>query len=144
VRTHTVSARFAPRDAGARKIFGQADIVLECVGAAQTATQAVRCVQKGGVIVIVEVFAEPVPLDVELIQDRELEVRGTLMYRRNDHMDAIRALSGGDIGGHRLLSRCFPFREYREVYEFIEANRESELKVMIELDYVGTASGKAD
>jgi len=131
---HTVNARLAPPGAEARKIFGQADVVFECVGSAQTAAQAVDCVRKGGVIVIVGVFAEPVPLDVGLIQDRELELRGTLMYRRDDYIDAIRALSAGDIHSQPLLTKCFPFREYPQAYDFIEANRERVMKVMMDLD----------
>ena len=86
---------------------------------------------------IVGVFAEPVPLDVGLIQDRELEVRGTLMYRRDDYIDAIRALSAGDIHSQPLLSKCFLFREYQQAYDFIEVNRERVMKVMMDLDEPG-------
>ena len=89
--------------------------------------------RKGGVIVIVGVFPEPVPFDLGLIQDREIEVRGTLMYRQNDYLDAIRALSAGNIHGQPLVSKSFPFREYRQAYAFIEANRERVMKVMMEV-----------
>jgi L-iditol 2-dehydrogenase len=130
---HTVNTRLGPADAEVRKILGQADVVMECVGAAATAAQAVHCVRKGGVIVIVGVFPEPVPFDLGLIQDREIEVRGTLMYRQNDYLDAIRALSAGNIHGQPLVSKSFPFREYLAAYDFIEANRERVMKVMMEV-----------
>lgn len=39
-----------------------------------------------------------------------------------------------------LLTRSFSFRDYREAYAFIEENRESVMKVMIDLDGLAEAS----
>jgi L-iditol 2-dehydrogenase len=117
------------------EVFGpdRADTAFECVGVAETANQAIRGVRKGGTVIVVGVFSDRPEIDLGLVQDRELEVRGTLMYRREDYVDAVRCLSEGGIISKPLLTKSFSFRNYPEAYLFIEANREKVMKVMIEL-----------
>lgn len=118
------------------EVFGRdrADVAFECVGAAETANQAIRNVRKGGTIVVVGVFGDRPEIDMGLVQDRELELRGTLMYQRQDYVEAIRCLSEGGITVGPLLTNTFPFRQYPEAYAFIEDNREKVMKIMVELD----------
>jgi L-iditol 2-dehydrogenase len=131
---------FNPREARLEdrvaEVFGskRADVTFECVGLAETANQAIRCVRKGGAVIIVGVFAERPPIDLGLVQDRELELRGTLMYQRQDYVDAIRCLAEGGIAVEPLLTKTFSFRRFPEAYTFIEENREKVMKVMIDLD----------
>jgi L-iditol 2-dehydrogenase len=56
------------------------------------------------------------------------------MYQRHDYMDAIRCLAEGGVTAQPLLSVSFPFRRYLEAYQYIEANRDRVMKVMIDLD----------
>ena len=132
---HTVNPRAGSLDSSVTEVFGpdRADVAFECVGAAETANQAIRGVKKGGTIVVVGVFGDRPEIDLGLVQDRELEVRGTLMYQRQDYVDAIRCLAEGGVITLPLLTRSFPFRSYPEAYRFIEGNRENVMKVMIEL-----------
>jgi L-iditol 2-dehydrogenase len=121
--------------AAVARVFGvdRADIAFECVGTAETANSAIHGVRKGGTIIIVGVFGNRAEIDVGLVQDRELEVRGTLMYQRQDYVDAIRCLAEGGALISPLLTKSFPFRSYPEAYAFIESNRENVMKVMINL-----------
>jgi len=115
---------------------GRADVAFECVGLAETANQAILGVRKGGMVIVVGVFGDRASIDLGLVQDRELELRGTLMYQRQDYVDAIRCLAEGGIAVAPLLTKSFSFRHYPEAYAFIEANREQVMKVMIDLDEV--------
>jgi L-iditol 2-dehydrogenase len=134
--TNTFNPREGCLDDRVAEVFGskRADVTFECVGCAQTANQAIRCVRKGGVVIVVGVFGECPPIDLGLVQDRELEMRGSLMYCRHDYEDAIRCLADGGIASDPLLTRTFSFRQYPEAYAFIEENREKVMKVMIDLD----------
>jgi L-iditol 2-dehydrogenase len=135
-----IANTFNPREAcledRVAEVFGskRADVTFECVGCAQTANQAIHCVRKGGVVIVVGVFGDRPLIDLGLVQDRELEVRGTLMYQRQDYEDAIRCLAEGGIASDPLLTKTFSFRRYPEAYAFIEENREKVMKVMIDLD----------
>lgn len=120
------------------QVFGasRADLILECVGAADTVNRAIHCARKGTPIVIVGVFGEYPQIDLGLVQDRELQLLGSLMYQRQDYSEAIRCLAEGRILTAPLLSKSFPFRQFPEAYDFILDNRERVMKVMIEVDRV--------
>jgi L-iditol 2-dehydrogenase len=132
----TFNPRQGPLESQVAEIFGpqRADVTFECVGAAETANQAIRSVRKGGTVVVVGVFGDRPQIDLGLVQDRELDVRGTLMYLRQDYVEAIRCLAERGIEINPLLTKTFSFRHYPEAYAFIEENREKVMKVMVELD----------
>ena len=143
---HTVNPRGDSLEIRGAEVFGpdRADVALECVGLAETANQAIRCVRKGGTVIVAGVFGDCPSIDLGLVQDRELEVRGTLMYQRQDYVDAIHCLAEGGITIEPLLTKCFSFRHYPEAYAFIEENHEAVMKVMIDLDESAEASQACD
>ena len=116
--------------------FGKdrADLILECVGDQSTIEQAIQYARKGTDIVVVGVFGKKVTLDLGLVQDRELRLIGTLMYKRDDFVKAIELLESGMVNPGPLLSRHFPFHEYQKAYEYIDAHRERMMKVLINVD----------
>jgi len=133
---HTLNPREIPPATRVAEVFGpdRVDVAFECVGLAETANLAIRCVRKGGTIVVAGVFGDRPCVDLGLVQDRELELRGTLMYQRQDYRDAIDCLAQGGITVPPLLTRSFAFRQYPEAYAFIEGHREEVMKVMIHPD----------
>ena len=133
---HTINPRIESLEIRVAEVLGagRADVAFECVGLAETANHAIRCVRKGGTVIVVGVFGDHPAIDLGLVQDRELELRGTLMYQRQDYVDAIRCLAEGGITAGPLLTKSFSFRHYPEAYAFIEENREAVMKVMIDLD----------
>jgi L-iditol 2-dehydrogenase len=133
---HTMNPRRDSLENRVAEVFGpdRADVAFECVGLGETANQAILCVRKGGTVIVAGVFGDRPSFDLGLVQDRELEVRGTLMYQRQDYVDAIRCLAEGGITVDPLLTKSFSFRHYPEAYTFIEENREVVMKVMIDLD----------
>ena len=82
--TGTSNAKAETLAEAAERIFGKDgfDVVFECVGVEPTITAAVETIQKGGTLIIVGVFGEKPRIDMGLVQDRELNIRGTLMYQR--------------------------------------------------------------
>ncbi|RPI91959.1 MAG: alcohol dehydrogenase [Chloroflexi bacterium] len=73
-----------------RRVFGDQgfSVALECVGVESTMTAAIETIEKGGTIIVVGVFGEKPRVDLGLVQDRELNLRGTLMYKREDYEKA--------------------------------------------------------
>ena len=112
----------------------RADIILECVGVQNTITQAVENARKGTTIVVVGVFGEKPVVDLGLVQDRELSLVGTLMYQKRDYERAIELVAGGKLCLDQMITHRFPFKEYLEAYEMIEASGGQYMKVMVELD----------
>jgi len=116
-----------------RRHFGEdkADLILECVGAQATIAQAVSVARKGTDIIVVGVFGEKPTVDLGTVQDRELRLVGTLMYREPDWRRAIELIGRGKVKLGPLITDHFPFTEYKKAYEHIEAHRDRAVKVII-------------
>ena len=69
-----------------------------------------------------------------LRNDSELDLNTSMMYRHEDYVDALRFVSEGKIQLKPLQSAHFAFRDYLDAYKYIDANRESTMKVLIDVD----------
>jgi 2-desacetyl-2-hydroxyethyl bacteriochlorophyllide A dehydrogenase len=120
----------------AKRVFGAEgfQVAYECAGSEQTIGCAINTIGKGGTIIVVAVFGEKPRVDVGLIQDRELTVRGTLMYRLEDYQRAVALIAGGQVATGPLDSRHFPFAQFPEAYAFIQRQGDKCVKVFVDLD----------
>lgn len=119
----------------AERVFGKEgfDVAFECVGVEATITAAVANIQKGGTLIIVGVFGDKPRLDLSTVQDRELNLRGTLMYQRPDYLRAVELIASGGILTEPLVSRHFPIDNYIDAYHFIDQFGEKSMKVVIDV-----------
>lgn len=133
---YTVNTGKEDMDSAIDRCFGtnRADAMLECVGVQATIEQAVKTSRKGTDIIIVGVFGQKPPVDIGLVQDKELRLIGTLMYKEADYYKAIELIQSGKIILDPLISKYFSFKEYGEAYQYIEKNRDETMKVIIDLD----------
>ena len=117
------------------EFFGpdRADAIYDCAGNDVTMGQAIRYARKGSAIILVAVFAKQASLDLAVLNDHELDLNTSMMYRGEDYETAIRLVDEGKVRLLPLLSRRFPFREYLEAYRYIDQNRESTMKVLIDV-----------
>ena len=121
-------------DAARRAFDGEGfDVAMEAAGAESSLSALVKNIDKGGRIVILAVFAEKPPVDVSVLCEHELTVTGTMMYRHEDYVQAVKWIADGSIRLAPLESRHFPFEQYLEAYRYIEAEGEKSMKVMVDL-----------
>ena len=67
-----------------------------------------------------------------LLQDRELEMVGTLMYMRDDFLTAVELMDLGKVTPTEMITARFKFRNLPEAYREADENRGRNLKVMVE------------
>jgi L-iditol 2-dehydrogenase len=115
----------------------RADAVIECVGVAATAREAIRVARKGTRIVLAGVFEEEVSVNLGLVQDRELELVGTLMYTDDDFGMALEMLRDGRAVAEPLITHRFSLEQAALAFATADS-RENVLKVLIE---VGETTG---
>ena len=120
----------------ARETFGSDgfNLAFECVGVEPTMTAAIENIEKGGRIVVVGVFAEDPRINIGFVQDRELKIIGTLMYKRDDYLNAVELIDTEKIVIKPLFSKHFDFFQYNEAYNFIEEERDKIMKVFIDVN----------
>jgi 2-desacetyl-2-hydroxyethyl bacteriochlorophyllide A dehydrogenase len=131
----TSSARREPLAAASERVFGRPgfDIAFECAGVEATINAAIGTIQKGGTIVLVGVYGERPRLDIGLVQDRELNLVGTLMYKYEDFTRAVELMAGGRVVTDPLDSKHFAFEQYPGAYRFIDEAGDRSMKVFIDL-----------
>lgn len=115
------------------RCFGpdKADVIYDCAGNNITMGQAIQYARKGSTIILVAVFATRGDVDLAVLNDHELDLNTSMMYRNEDYLKAIELVKEGKVQLKPLISKHFPFQEYLAAYEYIDANRETTMKVII-------------
>jgi L-iditol 2-dehydrogenase len=121
----TASARVFPKDGF--------DVAFECVGIETTISDIIANIAKGGTLVVVGVFGEKPRVDLGLVQDRELTLRGTLMYQSQDYRRAVELVDSRAVLTEPLVSRHYAFDRYIDAYRYIDEQRDKTMKVFIDV-----------
>ena len=68
-----------------------------------------------------------------LVQDHELSLIGTAMYRKADWLEAIDLVANGKIRLNTLITHHIPFDNYEDAYLLIEREKDKAMKVIIDM-----------
>lgn len=112
----------------------KADVIYDCAGNDITMGQAIKYARKGSTIILVAVYAGMAHVDLAVLNDHELDLNTTMMYRHEDYVEAIRLVNEKKVSLYPLISKHFAFRDYLAAYEYIDNNRESTMKVIVDID----------
>ncbi|MEM3765533.1 MAG: zinc-binding dehydrogenase [Candidatus Bathyarchaeia archaeon] len=109
------------------------DVVFECVGGSQSQTinKAIELIRKGEKIVVLGVFSGEISVKIDLIQDRELNIMGSLMYTRGDFSEAIKLICDRQVNVKKLISQIIPMRDVAEAFKLIDKEREKIIKIVL-------------
>ena len=111
----------------------KADVIYDCAGNDVTMGQAIQYARKGSTIILVAVFAGLAKVDLAVLNDHELDLNTTMMYRNEDYLEAIELVRAEKVHLKPLISKHFAFCDYAEAYRYIDANRETTMKVLIDV-----------
>ncbi len=112
----------------------RADVIFECVGINTTMGQAINCARKGSTIIVVGVFGDFGNINMGFVQDHELSLVGSAMYREEDYRKAIELVSAGLIEFDALITDHVPFKEYAKAYRLIDEQKDKAMKVIIDME----------
>ena len=73
-------------------------------------------------------------VDLAVLNDHELDLNTTMMYRHEDYVTAIELVEQKKIALVPLMSSHFAFRDYLQAYQYFDENRESTMKVLFDVD----------
>lgn len=118
------------------RCFGpdKADVIYDCAGNNTTMEQAIKHSRKGSIIVLVAVFEGMATVDLATLNDKELDLNTTMMYRHEDYVEAIELVEAGKVKLTPLMSKHFAFRDWEKAYEYIDNNHEITMKVLIDVN----------
>lgn len=114
--------------------FGQgADICIECIGVAKSVNDCFAFCKRGGTVVIVGIFGEKQLIDMFSLQDKELVVRGAMLYVRQDFQESIALIDQGKLKLEPLISAHFGLEAFEGAYQYISDKSNPVMKVMIDI-----------
>lgn len=105
--------------------------MIEPLAVAVHAVKQVGDVTGMNIAVLVAVFAGMAEIDLAVANDHELDIKSTMMYRHDDYIDAIQLVNEDKVHLRPLISKTFPFKDYLKAYQYIDDNRETTMKVII-------------
>jgi L-iditol 2-dehydrogenase len=111
-----------------------ADFIIDCAGAPASLTSALKAARPASVVAVVANFKVPVEIEMPLIQRQQIDLRGVMMYLREDFFTAVDLVSSGKVNTKGIISRYFPISELKEAYDYIDANALDIMKVMTVLE----------
>lgn len=79
------------------------------------------------------VYAGMAKVDLAVLNDHELDLNTTMMYRQEDFEGAIQLVKEGKIRLQPLMSKHFAFQDFLSAYQYIDANCETTMKVLIDI-----------
>jgi L-iditol 2-dehydrogenase len=122
------------REAVAREFGSGADVAIECIGVDRSVNEALEYCRKGGQVVITGVFGEKQLIAINLIQDKELTVYGSQMYREPDYQESIALVQEGKVQLKPLITAHFALEEYDKAYEYMMARKDPVMKVIVNIE----------
>lgn len=133
---NTLNVAKTPLKEGVREIFGDGgfQVGFEVAGIESSVRSLMECIEKGSTIVIVAVFAKDPALSMFYLGEHELTLTGSMMYRHEDFETAVEMISKGKINLEPFISDRFSFEDYDKAYKYIDENRATAMKVIINLD----------
>ncbi len=108
-------------------------VAFECSGVAAGLDDCIQTVARGCTVVVVAVYAEPPRTDMIAVQDRELNVLGSLMYTWDDFREAARLIDEGLIRLGPLQTHHVPFDRLADGYALIEDAASGAMKVLVDV-----------
>ncbi len=112
----------------------KADVIFDCAGNDITMNDAIQNARKGSTIILVAVFDKMANVDLAKLNDSELDLNTSMMYRHEDYLEALKLVNEGRVQLKPLQTAHFAFEDYKKAYEYIDANREKTMKILIDVD----------
>jgi len=130
-----LNVRETPFEVGARAFFGEEgfQVGFEAAGVQASLDALMAHVEKGGDVVILGVYSENPRVNMYFLGEHELNVFGSMMYRKEDYEEAVRMIDAGMISTAPLITKHFDFNDYLKAYQYIENQGDRNMKVMINL-----------
>ena len=133
---HTLNITKKTLKEAAQELFGEEgyQVGFEVAGVEVSIRSLMETIEKGSDIVVVAVFAKDPALSMFYLGEHELRLIGSMMYRHEDYLTAIDYVNKGIVNLKPLVSNRYAFEEYDDAYKFIDAHRETSMKVLIDFE----------
>lgn len=113
------------------ELGGPPRVVFECAGHPSAPALALELVAPSGVVALLGVLSDPVPISQLLLMVKEAQLRASFCYRPASFDEAVGMLADGRVPVDRLVTSTRPMAETDEVMAELRRPGTDELKVLL-------------
>lgn len=111
---------------------GGFDVVFEAVGSGETLDTCLDGVKPGGKIVAIGNSTDAkIPLDINRVVLREVELIGSVSCTREEFSETIDLIAGGTIDVEKYITDVMPLEDLQEAFQRLTSKTDPVLKIVI-------------
>jgi threonine dehydrogenase-like Zn-dependent dehydrogenase len=107
------------------------DVVFECAGNPAAPQLAIELVRSCGIVALLGVLEEPVPISQLVLMIKEAQVRASFAYRREEFAEAVALLAAGRLPADRLVTATAPLERAQAMFERLEDPATEDVKILL-------------
>jgi L-iditol 2-dehydrogenase len=107
------------------------DLAIECSGAVETPQQCVQVTKRGGKILVVAFYPQPVTLDLSAAVRSDITIYTTRGEGGNNVKRAVSLAAQGRLRGGALVTHEFPLEDIAEAFRVMRQRIDDPIKVVI-------------
>ncbi len=109
---------------------GRVTVLFECSGALPGVQDALSMVEAGGTVVLVALFGDAPPVDLNAVVQKELRVRGSFAYTAADAQAAFALLADGSVDMGPLITHRRPLGDLNSAFA-VQMDAARSVKVLV-------------
>ncbi len=114
------------------KTHGGFDVVIECVGNSAAVNSALTLVKPGGIVVLVGVSTDAIPVYTALPVLKELVVQGAIAYNYNEFKSCIDLIANKQINVMQYLDDVVPLSKVQASFERLTSGKDAAIKILVD------------
>jgi L-iditol 2-dehydrogenase len=130
---HTVNVREQDPVEAIMELTGGAgvDLAIECSGASSTPQQCVEVTKRGGKILVVAFYKEPITLDLSAVVRSDITLYTTRGEGGNNVKRAVSLAAQGRLHGEDLVTHEYPLENITEIFRVMREREGDPLKIVV-------------
>ncbi|HET9103954.1 MAG TPA: alcohol dehydrogenase catalytic domain-containing protein [Solirubrobacteraceae bacterium] len=108
------------------------DLALDCVARPETISGAIRAVVTGGLVMLVGIWEDSVPLPVSDVVWRETRIAGSYGYSTADFADVAEWLGRGEVDLTPIIERRVGFAEVIDTFDAYADGTETAVRTLLQ------------
>jgi L-iditol 2-dehydrogenase len=130
---HTINVREHDPVTAIHELTGGAgvDLAIECSGAVETPQQCVQVTKRGGKILVVAFYPQPVILDLSAVVRSDITIYTTRGEGGNNVKRAVSLAAQGRLRGADLVTHEFPLEDIAEAFRVLRERTGDPIKMVI-------------
>jgi L-iditol 2-dehydrogenase len=107
------------------------DLAIECSGAVETPQQCVQVTKRGGKILVLAYYPQPITLDLSTVVRNDITIHTTRGEGGNNVKRAVSLAAQGRLRGAELVTHEFPLEDITEAFRVLHERIDDPIKIVL-------------